>query len=87
MQVEEACLCAANLHSLSKCCTDIGNTDNFLPVPPPERDAERCLGTYLTLILGVKGEKLESKKEINVNRIFEKKKQNTYTLCLRWKGK
>lgn len=46
MQVEEA-VCAANLHSLSKGCTDIGSTDNsFLSVPPPERDAGRCLETY-----------------------------------------
>lgn len=87
MQVEEA-VCAANLHSLSKGCTDIGSTDNiFLPVPPPERDAGHCLGTYLTLILGVKGEKLRSNKEKNVNRIFETKKQNTYTLCLTWNGR
>lgn len=87
MQVEEA-VRAANLHSLSECCTGVGSTDNiFLPVPPPERDAGCCLGTYLTLILGVKEEKLRIKKEISVNRIFEKTKQNTFTLCLRWKGK
>jgi len=87
MKGEEA-VCAANLYSLSKCCADVGSTDNiFLPVPPPEWDAGHCLGSYLTLGLGVKGEKLRSKKKMNVNRIIEKKKQNTYTLCLRWKGK